>query len=220
MTRRLQQVLERGGVRSAILTVDTPPERRESWYERQLKAGIRVFIAHPRVIQVGLDLNFCPAILWYQTGYSTFTLRQASRRSWRIGQKQPVYIRFLCYDQTAQVGCLRLMGKKLLVSMALEGKFVDSGLQALYEGDDVLTSLAREFVMNRGVGESAEAVWRDLRTQSGTASPTPDAEPIVELHPAVESAPALRSDLVFGQTIGAIRKRPAAQIPAEQLPLF
>jgi SNF2 family DNA or RNA helicase len=220
VTHRLQEILQKAGVRSAILTTDTPPEQREAWYERQLKAGIRVFIAHPRLIQVGLDLLCAPAILWYQTGYSTFTLRQASRRSWRIGQKQPVSVRFLCYDQSAQVGCLRLMGKKLLVSMALEGKFVDSELQSLDEGDDVLTSLARELVMNRGVGESADAVWRELRAQSGITGRIPDSELSVESPAANESPLALKSDLVFGQTLTTMRKRPAAQLPAEQLPLF
>ena len=220
VTRRLQEILKKAGVPSAILTTDTPPEQREAWYERQLKAGIRVFIAHPRLIQVGLDLLCAPAILWYQTGYSTFTLRQASRRSWRIGQKQPVSVRFLCYDQTAQVGCLRLMGKKLLVSMALEGKFVDSELQSLDEGDDVLTSLARELVMNRGVGESADAVWRELRAQSGITVRIPDSELAVEPPAAEPSALALKSDLVFGQMPTAMRKRAAAQMPAEQLPLF
>ena len=220
VTRRLQEILEKAGVRSAILTTDTPPEQREAWYERQLKAGIRVFIAHPRLIQVGLDLLCAPAILWYQTGYSTFTLRQASRRSWRIGQKQPVSVRFLCYDKSAQVGCLRLMGKKLLVSMALEGKFVDSELQSLDEGDDVLTSLARELVMNRGVGESADAVWRELRAQSGITGRTPDFELPVEPPGAKESPLALKSDLVFGQTLTTMRKRAAPQIPTEQLPLF
>lgn len=220
VTRRLQEVLQQAGVRSAILTTDTPPEQREAWYERQLKAGVRVFIAHPRLIQVGLDLLCAPAILWYQTGYSTFTLRQASRRSWRIGQKQPVSVRFLCYDQTAQVGCLRLMGKKLLVSMALEGKFVDSELQSLDEGDDVLTSLARELVMNRGVGESADAVWRELRAQSGITVRIPDSELAVEPPTAEASALAVKSDLVSGQMPTAMRKRAAAQMPAEQLPLF
>jgi superfamily II DNA or RNA helicase len=220
VTRRLQEILQKAGVRSAILTTDTPPEQREAWYERQLTAGVRVFIAHPRLIQVGLDLLCCPAMVWYQTGYSTFTLRQASRRSWRIGQRQPVSVRFLCYDQTAQVGCLRLMGKKLLVSMALEGKFVDSELQSLDEGDDVLTSLARELVMNRGVGESADVVWRELRAQSVITCRTPAPEPVAEPRCANESSLASKSELVFGQTMTAIRKRAAAQIPAEQLPLF
>jgi hypothetical protein len=59
-----------------------------------------------------LDLMFCPAIIWYETGYSTFTLRQASRRSWKIGQTKPVTVWFLCYENTAQVGCLRRMGRK------------------------------------------------------------------------------------------------------------
>ena len=108
---------------------------------------------------------FCPAIIWYQTGYSTFTLRQASRRSWRIGQIKPVTVRFLCYENTAQVGCLRLMGRKLLVSMAIEGKFSDSGLQSMDDGSDVLTTLARELVMHQGVGQSADEVWKALQAQ-------------------------------------------------------
>jgi hypothetical protein len=112
------------------------------------------------------------------------------------------------------------MGKKPLVSMALEGKFIDSELQSLDEGDDVLTSLACELVMNRGVGQSADAVWRELRAQSGITSQIPDSEGISGPGRAKESAPPLKSDLVFGQTISALRKRAAADIPAEQLPLF
>jgi hypothetical protein len=220
VTRRLQEILQKAGVRSAILTADTPPEHREGWYERQLKAGFRVFISHPRLVQVGLDLICAPAIIWYQTGYSTFTLRQASRRSWRIGQKQPVSLRFLCYDQTAQVGCLRLMGKKLLVSMALEGKFVDSELQSLDEGDDVLTSLARELVMNRGVGESADAVWRELRAQSAIVHRADDSKPIAETPRPAAPVAVSNSDPAFEQAADARRKQIPAQVPAVQLPLF
>lgn len=161
--RRLESILTQAGIRTAVLTVQVPPEQREAWYERQLAAGVQAFICHPRLVQTGLDLLACPEIVWYQTGYSTFTLRQASRRSWRIGQKQPVNVRFLCYGNTAQVSCLRLMGKKLLVSMALEGKFSDGGLQGMDDGDDVLTALARELVMRQGVGESADLIWKQLR---------------------------------------------------------
>ena len=106
VTRRLESVLNAAGIKAAVLTTQTPPEDREAWYERQLKAGMQAFIGHPRLVQTGLDLIFCPAIIWYHTGYSTFTLRQASRRSWRIGQTKPVTVRFLCYENTAQVGCL------------------------------------------------------------------------------------------------------------------
>jgi hypothetical protein len=58
--------------------------------------------------------------------------------------------------------CLRLMGKKLLVALAMEGKFASEGLQAIDGDDDMLTAMARELVENRGIGESADSVWRRL----------------------------------------------------------
>ena len=61
-----------------------------------------------------------------------------------------------------QETCLRLMGKKLLVSLAMEGKFATDGLQAIDEGDDILMAMARELVTEKGIGESADAVWKRL----------------------------------------------------------
>ncbi len=58
--------------------------------------------------------------------------------------------------------CLRLMGKKLLVALAMEGKFAFEGLQAIDGDDDMLTAMARELVENKGIGESADSVWRAL----------------------------------------------------------
>src|SRR5580700_10448268 len=174
-----------------------------------------------------LDLIFCPAIIWYQTGYSTFTLRQASRRSWRIGQTRTVTVRFLCYENTAQVGCLRLMGRKLLVSMAIEGKFSDSGLQAMDDGADVLTTLARELVMHQGVGQSADEVWRALQAQqplSQTAEPAasepPAPEPVAE--PPVISLPRCVPGLVFGRDTAPVvpRRRVSTAPSSDQLSLF
>jgi len=102
---------------------------------------------------------------FYETGCSIFVLRQASRRSWRIGQKEPVKVKFLYYEDTVQASCLRLMGKKLLVSLAMEGKFASEGLQAMDEDDDLLMAMARELVQERGIGESADAIWKNLRQQ-------------------------------------------------------
>ncbi|HEU5413496.1 MAG TPA: AAA family ATPase [Candidatus Angelobacter sp.] len=139
-------------------------ERRigEAWYERRLKEGVQVFIAHPRLVETGLDLLFAPTIIFYESGYSLHTLRQASRRSWRIGQRQPVRVKFLCYEGTMQANCLRLMGRKLLVALAMEGKFSGDGLQTLDEDDDMLTSMAKELVEKNGIGESADSVWKLL----------------------------------------------------------
>ena len=223
VTRRIESILSSAGIKAAVLTTQTPPEEREAWYERQLKAGVQVFIGHPRLVQTGLDLMFCPAIIWYETGYSTFTLRQASRRSWRIGQTKPVTVRFLCYENTAQVGCLRLMGRKLLVSMALEGKFSESGLQSMDDGADVLTTLARELVMNQGVGQSADDVWKALQaqqpqTQMAAIATEPEPLPAAPL----VSVPRSASTLMFGRDVPPTpaRRKVAAEPSADQLSLF
>jgi hypothetical protein len=65
-----------------------------------------------------------------------------------------------------QENCLRLMGKKLLVSLAMEGKFANHGLQALDDDGDMLTAMARELVTQKGVGEKADACWREIQTQN------------------------------------------------------
>src|SRR5437879_3887299 len=62
-----------------------------------------------------------------------------------------------------QESCLRLMGKKLLVSLAIEGKFSSEGLQAINEEDDILKAMARELVTEKGIGERADAVWSALQ---------------------------------------------------------
>ena len=69
-------------LRSSVAT-----DKREDWYERQLKGGVEVVICHPKLVETGLDLLAFPTLYFYETGYSLHTLRQASRRSWRIGQR-------------------------------------------------------------------------------------------------------------------------------------
>jgi hypothetical protein len=52
-----------------------------------LQAGVEVVVCHPKLVETGLDLLAFPTLYFYETGYSLHTLRQASRRSWRIGQR-------------------------------------------------------------------------------------------------------------------------------------
>ena len=168
MTQRLKEILNREGIHVEVLTTAVPPEAREAWYERQLKCGMQVCISHPRLVATGMDLLAQPTILFYESGYSTFTLRQASRRSWRIGQTRPVKVKFMAYAGTMQESCLRLMGKKLLVSLAMEGRFAGHGLQSLDEDDDMLTAMARELVTQKGVGERADELWKQIQRQQAT----------------------------------------------------
>lgn len=191
VTARLASILGRESIRAAVLTARTPPEKREAWYEQQLRQGVEVFIAHPKLVATGMDLLFVPSLFFYETGYSTYTLRQASRRSWRIGQRTDVKVYYLHYERTLQSKCIALMGKKLLTALALEGKFSSEGLQGLDGDGDLLVSLARELVSEKGVGESAEQVWRNLAQQqtnllSQTRTVIPKPSP--QVLPAFEAA--------------------------------
>ena len=172
---RLERVLRYAGFRVAVLRSTVPTLKRELWYEKQIKEGVEVVICHPRLVETGLDLLWFPTLYFYETGYSLHTLRQASRRSWRIGQRYEVRVKFFIYEDTTQVTCLRLMGRKMLVALMLEGKFSGEGIHSMDADDDMLAAMARELVEKGGVGESADAVWKELKREravQGVSAPT------------------------------------------------
>lgn len=72
-----------------------------------------------------------------------------------------------------QTSCLRLMGKKLLVALTMEGKFAGEGLQSIDEDDDMLSAMARELVERNGIGETADAVWKALNWEHSKLFPAP-----------------------------------------------
>ena len=230
VTRRLERILANEGVRVTVLTTEVPPESREGWYERQLRAGVQAVICHPKLVQTGLDLIEFPTTLFYETGYSIYVLRQASRRSWRIGQRLPVEVKFLHYAGTMQESCLRLMGKKLLVSLAMEGKFSSEGLQAINEEDDILMAMARELVTEKGIGERADAVWSALQKKQEevfavkSAEGAPPAEPVQTLGLA-DGEPSIlpaSQPTPVATAFEPIPRKPARRegVPEVQLTLF
>ena len=88
-----------------------------------------------------------PTIVFMQTGYNVYTLMQAARRSWRIGQKNPVRVIYLGYEGTAQAECLRLMSKKIAVSQSTSGDMPESGLDVLnQDGDSIEVALAKQLI--------------------------------------------------------------------------
>ena len=233
VTARLQRILSNEGIRTAVLRASVDTSKREAWYARQIKEGIQVVISHPKLVETGLDLLDFPTILFYESGYSLHTLRQASRRSWRIGQKQPVRVKFLCYEGTMQTACLRLLGKKLLVALSMEGKFAGEGLQNIDEDDDMLSATARELVERNGIGETADAVWKALNTEHQKLFPATSRSkgdvPLVETAaglPNTQSDPARLIEeaidrgpvLIFGERPGLLsgrRSRAKPTIPGQ-----
>jgi hypothetical protein len=84
------------------------------------------------------------------------------------------------------------MGKKMLVALMMEGKFSGEGIHSLESDDDMMSAMARELVERGRVGESAEAVWADLKRERAQHMPS-QAEPEEE---GVPSLPLLSQEPV------------------------
>ncbi|ENW4701721.1 SWF/SNF helicase family protein, partial [Neisseria gonorrhoeae] len=146
-TGRLKEIFKRHGIKAAVMKATVKADQREDWVEDQLASGVQVVICNPELVKTGLDLLAFPTIYFLQTGYNVYTLMQAARRSWRIGQKEDVEVYFAGYSDTAQQICLELMGQKVAVTQSTSGDMPDSGLDILNQAEDsVEVQLAKRFV--------------------------------------------------------------------------
>ena len=101
-----------------------------------------------------------------------YTMRQASRRSWRIGQTQPVRVVFMSYRNTLQADALKLVARKLQSSLAVEGELPEDGLAAFGDdGDDLMMALARKIVGGdeKEDAETVEEVFTAARAAESEA---------------------------------------------------
>lgn len=136
-----------------------------------------------------------------------------------------------------QTKCLRLMGKKLLVALTIEGKFAAEGLHDIEDDDDMLSAMARELVEKDGIGETADQVWSQLKevydqlpTASQHTADVEDEQPVLEdqvieyseamvvmdelpsaemLQPGLlgEQLSALSVPTLFGQTLPSMKRK-------------
>lgn len=146
-TARLKAILEQAGFKTAVLRSTVEAAKREDWLADQVERGVEIIITNPELVKTGLDMLEFPTIVFMQTGYNVYTLLQAARRSWRIGQKNPVRVLFLGYQGTAQEQCLTLMSKKIVVSQSTSGDMPETGLDVLnQDGDSIEVALAKQLV--------------------------------------------------------------------------
>ena len=171
ITERMDDFLTRHGFKVAVMKADAvAPERREAWVAQRVEEGVDVLVCHPRLVQTGLDLVEFPTICWYETDYSVYTMRQASRRSWRIGQTEPVQVVFMAYRTTLQADALQLVAKKLQSSLAVEGELPEDGLAAYGDdGDDLMLALARKIVAGEEDADSVESVFAQAQQAAADA---------------------------------------------------
>ncbi len=173
---RLEQIIQEAGYTVKVLDADKVPTRSRSAWITQNAPGVDVIISHPQPVRTGLTLfdangghNF-PTLAFYECGYDLFSLRQASRRSWRIGQRHPCRVYYFYYRETMQARAMALMAQKLDASLALEGQFSAEGLAAMSADSGSLTmELAKSLVENIDFGD-AERVWEKFSVEKSVAN--------------------------------------------------
>ena len=108
----------------------------------------------------GKDLDIysqATTLIFYSMGYNLFTLRQASRRSWRINQTAPrVEVYMLYYADTMQAKAMKLMASKLAVAGLIEGTFSEEGLAAMSDVQDMTSQMAKELML--GIKDNVEDI--------------------------------------------------------------
>lgn len=136
---RLQKVLQENGIESEILA-NISPEKRFEWLQRAEERGVKVIITNLRLVEVGLDLLPWPTLIYYQMSYDINSVRQSSRRAWRIGQTRECRVYYMIADGTQQVSQFQSCMLKRAHAMIAEGRLDRSEL-AKY-GRDTTSALA------------------------------------------------------------------------------
>ena len=143
---RLKQLLKKEGFRVSVLTQKVDTFDREEWIKNEVDNGLDVLICNPRLIETGLNLLDFTTIIFYQLWRNLFTMRQGSRRSWRLSQSKDVSIYYMYYKDTLQEQIVSLMATKLKAALLAEGKFNEEGLVAMSDSMDILNKLAESVV--------------------------------------------------------------------------
>ena len=211
-----QLMLADEGYRTEILTDKIKTTNREEWVQKKLAAGMQVLIVNPSLVETGLDLNAFTTLVFYSMGYKLFTLRQASRRSWRINQKAPaVKVYMLYYEDTMQQKCLKLMASKLAVAGLIEGNFSEEGLAAMSDVQDMTSQMAKELML--GIRDNVEDIASAFKKM---AFENPDREvpevPAEETSLPPESVPAMIEQPKRVFTVEQEEKLQAAMVQLEQ----
>ena len=155
--KKLLKLLTGNGYRAEIMSEKVAPAKREDWVQKRLSSGMQVLITNPSLVETGLDLNAFTTLIFYSMGYKLFTLRQASRRSWRINQTAPrVEVYLLYFKNTMQHKAMKLMASKLAVAGIIEGSFTEEGLAAMSDVQDMTSQMAKELM--QGIRDNVEDI--------------------------------------------------------------
>jgi len=187
-TQRLLSIFTSNGLSTEILKQNIASEKREAWIQEHANS-LNCLITNPKLVQTGLDLVQFPTIIFFEVEYSVYVLRQSSRRSWRIGQDQPVKIIYMIYKNTMQEQALKLVALKMKTSLAIEGDLSEDGLGSYSIADDNLyVELARNIAKGSEITQSLDSIWHGMQVEEQKNA---HADFLLESLDALEDIPEL-----------------------------
>ena len=136
------------------LSASVSADKREKWIQDN---PADILICNPELVKTGLDLLGYPTIMFYETGYNVSTLKQASRRAWRIGQKQKCKVKFFTFKGTPQSVALALMSRKIKAANSLEGRLVTTENElANFAGEISIQDQIAKAILDNGNTDEGE----------------------------------------------------------------
>lgn len=191
----LEEKLNDNGFSPLILRSQAvKPENREEWLKEKVDTGeYDCLICNPNLVKTGLDLLDFPTIIFFQCGYSVFTLRQASRRSWRIGQDLPVRVFYMAYSKSMQEKALSLMAQKMETSLAVEGELSDQGLAALSESENSMMYELAKALTGKNTVTRLDDAWNRYKQCELLSGVAMDDDPNVETTTTIETTTTMQT---------------------------
>jgi hypothetical protein len=215
---RILKVLRDGGVRAEVLTSGVNPRKREEWIAKRV-VGLDALVVNPRLVETGLDLVAFSSVVFAEIEYSLYTLWQAVRRVWRLGQTKPVKAIFSVYSEAMEARALALMGQKMKAAQLLYGDEVGGAIVPEEDGD-ILMKLAREALESADLPD-LQSLFADevVVSNSPMGCPTvPSAPlPVPEMPKTVSWSDWMTNKGVVGRSASRVRSR---QVTQNQVSLF
>ena len=135
--KRLKKLLENEGLKVFMLSTSTSTYDRKEVIDKN-KDKFDVFICNPRLVNVGINLVFCPTYIFFMPSYRVDITSQASKRGYRANSTMENRIYHMYYENTIENDIIKRFQRKLAESNAINGNF-----QVTIEDDDKIRTASQ-----------------------------------------------------------------------------
>lgn len=216
ITGRLASIIQRAGYRATVMKASISARRRMGWLREQRKRGLDVMICQPQLVELGLDLLEYERIFWFEPEYKINTVRQASRRSWRIGQTNDILVSASFYASSFQQQAWALIARGMQAALHTEGDLVSHAISVFEQEDDLTLALIKFLLDKNPEILSAERAFQELHATTRAYAETVDDGPI----PAALPAPTISTESTSVTSPKQAEAAQAVRQAVDQLSLF